>query len=478
MSHVLAEPTQKGAPPRPGVMVAVLAFAGIVIASMQTLVIPVIPVIPELPELLNASPGDTAWVVTATLLAATIVTPIVGRLADMYGKRKMLLGSLALMVVGSVIAALATSLAPLIIARVLQGLASGVIPLGISIMRDELPRERLGAATATMSSSLGVGAAFGMPAAALIADKADWHVLFWVSAGLGAIALVLVAVLIPASLVRTGGRFDLVGAVGLSAALVCLLLALSKGSDWGWSSGLVLGLFAAAAVLLIAWGVFELRTGEPMVDLRSAARRPVLLTNLAAAAFGFAMFSVQLALPQLLQSPEATGYGLGQSMLVAGLAMAPQGLVMFFVAKPSARISAAYGAKVTLMLAAATVAAGYVLGVFLMAEIWQLVLVSCVIGAGVGMAYGAIPTLIMANVPSSETAAANSLNVLIRGFGTTVASAVGGLVLAGVTMTLGGHELPSQDAFRIVLAIGAVAALIAMAVAAFLPRQKAEPRHH
>ncbi|MCC5576198.1 MFS transporter [Microtetraspora sp. AC03309] len=450
-------------------MVAVLAFSGIVIASMQTLVIPVIP---QLPTLLDAAPADTAWAVTATLLAATIVTPIVGRLADMYGKRRMLLGSLALMVIGSVIAALATSLAPLIAARVLQGLASGVIPLGISIMRDELPKERLGAATATMSSSLGVGAAFGMPAAALIADKADWHVLFWTSAGLGVIALALVAVVIPASKMHPGGRFDLIGATGLSAALVCLLLAISKGSDWGWSSGLALGLFSAAAVLLAAWGVFELRTGEPMVDLRTAARRPVLLTNLAAAAFGFAMFSIQLALPQLLQTPEATGYGLGKSMLVAGLAMAPQGLVMFFVAKPSAKISARYGAKVTLLLGALTVAVGYVIGVFLMAEIWQLILVSAIIGAGIGMAYGAIPTLIMGNVPASETAAANSLNVLIRGFGTTIASAIAGLILAGVTMTLGGHELPSQDAFRIVLGIGAAAALVAGALAALLPRQK------
>ncbi len=470
MSQTLAEPpgAVPAAPPRPGLIVAVLAFAGIVIAGMQTLVIPVVP---ELPRLLDASPSDTAWAVTATLLAATIATPIVGRLADMYGKRRMLLASLAVMAAGSAVAALAASLAPLIVGRALQGLSAGVIPLGISIMRDELPKERLGAATATMSSSLGIGAALGMPVAALIADKADWHVLFWTSAGLGAIAFVLVSVFVPASRTHPGGRFDLLGGLGLSAALVCLLLAISKGSDWGWGGGTVLGLFAAAIVLLAAWGRYELRVAEPMVDLRAAARRQVLLTNLASAIFGFAMFSIQLALPQLLQTPEATGYGLGRSMLVAGLAMAPQGLVMFLVAKPSARISAARGAKFTLMLGAFVVAAGYLLGVFLMAQIWQLVLVSCVIGAGIGLAYGSIPTLVMAAVPVSETAAANSLNVLIRGFGTTVASAVAGLILANVTMTLGHAELPSQGAFRIVLAIGAVAALAAMAVAAFLPRR-------
>ncbi|MDX3107613.1 hypothetical protein PW035_42810 [Nonomuraea angiospora] len=165
-------------------------------------------------------------------------------------------------------------------------------------------------------------------------------------------------------------------------------------------------------------------------------------------------------------------------MLIADLAMAPQGLVMFLVAKPSAKISAARGAKIPLVLGAAVVAAGYLLGVVLVSQIWQLVLVSCVIGAGIGLAYGSIPTLVMSAVAASETAAANSLNVLIRSFGTTVASALGGLILANVTMTLGHADLPAQDAFRIVLAIGAATALAAIVVAAFLPRQVPDVRAH
>ena len=155
----------------------------------------------------------------------------------------------------------------MIVGRALQGLAAGVIPLGISIMRDELPAERLGSATALMSASLGVGGALGLPAAAFIADNFDWHVLFWASAALGAVAIVLVLALVPESQVRTGGRFDLVGALGLSAGLVCLLLAISKGADWGWTSGTTLGLFAAAVVVLLLWGWCELRS-------HAAAGRP------------------------------------------------------------------------------------------------------------------------------------------------------------------------------------------------------------
>ncbi|MFF7766657.1 MFS transporter [Streptomyces massasporeus] len=436
---------------------------------MQTLVIPIVP---ELPRLLNAPASDTAWAVTATLLAAAVATPMTGRLGDMYGKRRMLLISLVMLVAGSVTAALSDSLAPMIVGRALQGLASGVIPLGISIMRDELPAERLGSATALMSASLGVGGALGLPAAALIADNLDWHALFWVSAGLGVVALVLVPALVPESKVRTGGRFDLVGGIGMAAGLVSLLLAISKGGDWGWGSGTTLGLFAAAVIVLLAWGWWELRVQEPLVDLRTTARRQVLVTNLASIAVGFAMFAMSLVIPQLLQLPEATGYGLGKSLLVAGLTMAPSGLVMMATAPVSAALSKARGPKTTLMVGALIVAAGYGLNIVLMSELWHFVLVTCVIGAGIGFTYGSMPALIMGAVPASETGAANSLNTLMRSIGTSTASAVAGVILAQMTTDFGGTPLPSQDGFKVVLAIGAGAALLAFAVASFIPRQQ------
>ncbi|WP_210577857.1 MFS transporter [Streptomyces sp. GESEQ-4] len=484
MSDALARPAEaagssptarkawEGPPsPRPNAVVAVLAFAGIVVALMQTLVIPIVP---ELPKLLDALASDTAWAVTATLLAAAVATPVVGRLGDMFGKRRMLLVSVVMLIAGSVVCALSESLVPMVIGRVLQGLAAGVIPLGISIMRDELPAERLGSATAMMSASLGVGGALGLPTAALIADNFDWHTLFWTSAALGVVALGLVLTLVPESKVRTGGRFDLVGGLGMAAGLVCLLLAISKGADWGWGSATTIGLFLSSVVVLLLWGWWELRTEQPLVDLRTTARRQVLVTNLASIAVGFAMFAMSLVLPQLLQLPAQTGYGLGKSMLIAGLVMAPSGLVMMATAPVSAAVSKARGPKVTLMIGALIVAAGYLLNIVLMSEVWHFVLVSCVIGAGIGFSYGSMPALIMAAVPASETAAANSLNTLMRSIGTSSASAIAGVILAQMTTDFGGYALPSQNGFKVVLAVGAGAALLAFAVASLIPRQQAE----
>lgn len=453
-------------PTRPGVYVAILAFSGITVSLMQTLVIPLMP---RLPGLLGASSADTAWTVTATLLAAAVITPVIGRLGDMYGKRRMLLLSLALLVSGAVVVALSDSLAPMLVGRVLQGLAGGVIPLGISIMRDELPPERLGSATATMSSSLGVGSALGLPTAAFIGDHAHWHVLFWIAAGLGALAIALVAAFVPESRVRAGGRFDLVGALGLSVVLVCLLLVVSKGTDWGWTSRTTLALGAVAAVVFALWIPFELRMRGPLVDLRTVGRAPVLLTNLASVIFGFSMFGIALVLPQVLQLPPATGYGLGQTMLSVGFVMAPQGLVMMLMAPVSARISAARGPKTTLMLGTLVVAAGYGLILLMHAELWQLILGSSVIGAGIGFGYGAMPALIMDAVPLTETAAANSLNTLMRAIGTSISSAVAGAVLAGMTLSVGPAVFPSFDGLRLVLAVCCAAALVALTIAAFIP---------
>ena len=440
---------------RPNVVVAVLATGGIVVSLMQTLVIPLLP---RFPQLLGSSPGDTAWVITATLLAGAVATPVVGRLGDMYGKRRMLLVSLVMLIAGSVIAALSHSLAPLIAGRVVQGLAVGVIPLGISIMRDELPAERLASATALMSASLGVGGALGLPAAAFLAEQSDWHVLFWASAAAGAVVLAAVAIFVPESAVRSGGRFDLVGALGLSVALVCLLLGVSKGSTL--SGGTTAALFAGAAVTLLVWGWWELRSPRPLVDLRTTARRQVLLTNVASAVFAFSMFAQSLVLPQILQLPASTGHGLGQSLLVTGLVLVPSGLVMMVMAPVSARITTARGPRATLMLGAFVVAFGYGAGVFLMSAVWQLVVVSAVIGAGIGLAYGAMPALIMSAVPASETAAANSLNTLMRAIGTSISSAVAGVVLTQVTIPF---------SFQLIMFLGAATALLACAVAAFIP---------
>src|SRR3954447_270681 len=226
-------------PPHPGVLVAVLAAAGIGVSLMQTLIIPLIP---ELPKLLNTSPSNASWAITATLLAAAVATPVFGRLGDMYGAKPMLVACAVLLICGSLIAATTSSLLPLIVGRALQGFGIPIIPLGISVLRSCVPPERVGSAMGLMSASLGVGGALGLPLSAVIAQHYDWRVLFWLATALGVAALLMFSTLVPRVPPRSADRLDPLGALLLAIGLVTLLVGITKGQNWGWASGLTLSM--------------------------------------------------------------------------------------------------------------------------------------------------------------------------------------------------------------------------------------------
>lgn len=447
--------------------IAVLAGTGLVAAFMQTLVTPIVP---QLPELLDTTAASATWVLSVTLLAAAVSTPVSGRLGDMYGKRRILLVLIGVIVVGSVVSALAQTLVPMIVGRALQGIGLGVISLGISILRDIVHPKNLGGAIALVSATLGVGGSVGLPISAIIAQNLDFHSLFWLAALLSALMFVLVLLVVPVSTLRTAGRFDLVGALGFAVGLVGILLAVSKGSEWGWTSPLTIGLLAGGFGVLVLWGVYELRVGDPLVDLRIAARRPVLLTNLASISIGFGFFITAAALPVLLEAPVGTGVGLGQPLLVASLCLMPSGLVMFFLSGTAARLSARRGPRTSLVLGAGVIAASYLLATLLDREVWHVVLVATLVGFGVGFAYAAMPTLIMRAVPASETAAANGLNSVMRTLGSSIAATVTGVVLSSQVVSSDGIEIPTAEAFHTVFLMGAGVALAGMVLALCLPR--------
>ena len=460
--------------PRQGAIVAVLAIAGLASSFMFTLVVPIQS---KLPELLDASRDDTAWVVTSTLLAAAIITPISGRLGDMYGKRRIVLVLLAVLVVGSVIAALSPGIVGIIVGRTLQGAVVGVVPLGISILRDVLHENRVDTAIALISATLGVGGALGLPISAFITERSDWHVLFWVAAGLGAVVFVLVLWIVPVSVLRTAGRFDFVGAAGLSVGLLGILLAISRGNEWGWGSAPVLALGLGGVIVLVAWGWFELRISEPLLDLRVAARRPVLLTNLASIAMGFSLFASNVVYPQMLELPVATG-GFGLSLLAASLVVMPAGVVMMVLSPFSGRLARTVGPKLLLVLGAISLILAYGFTLLFSSEVWHLVAANVLIGAGIGFGYAAMPMLIMRSVPQSETGASNGLNALFRSLGTSTAAAVVGAVLATYTVAYEGAAVPTPTAFEVSFVLGGAAAVIALVVALFIPRRRsAEERH-
>lgn len=451
--------------------VIVLCFGGLAAALTQTLVIPIQS---ELPRLLSTSPSNAAWVVTVTLLAGAVAMPVAGRIADLVGKQRVLVVSAGILLVGSVICALSDSLVPMLTGRALQGLAMGFIPVGISLMREVTPPHLTATATAAMSATMGVGGAIGLPLSAWIVQVGNWHALFWMASGLAAVILVLTVVTVPHVHDATGGRLDLGGALGLAVGLVSLLVGISKATAWGWGDARTLGAIAGGIVVLLAWGAYELRQSDPLVDLRTSASPPILMTNLAAVAIGFGMMAQSIVVPQLLQLPELTGYGLGQSILAAGLWMAPAGLMMMVFAPISSKLLTSVGAKKTLMAGAVVLGVGYLVALFLMDAPWQLLVASCISSAGVGIGYAAMPTLILDAAPPREAASAVGLNALMRSVGTTVAAAVMGTILTSRTELLGDVAIPARSAFELCFAAGAIAAFVGVAIALFIPRRETD----
>ncbi|WP_276319289.1 MFS transporter [Streptomyces griseoviridis] len=448
-------------------VVAVLALAGTTAAIMQTLVTPLLP---RLSDILHTAPSNAAWVVTVTLLASAVCVPVTGRLGDMLGKRRMMLACTVPLFAGSVICALSSSVVPMIVGRGLQGMGMGMVPLGIALLRDVVPKEKLSSSIALVGASMGIGGGLGLPIAAAVTQYANWRVLFWGSAVLALVIAALIRSVVPAvPATARGQRFDAPGALGLGAGLVMLLLAVSKGADWGWASATTLALFTGSAVLLGAWGGWELRVGSPLIDLRATARPRVLLTNVASVFTSFSMYASMLVLPQLLQFPAATGYGLGQSVLAAGLWMAPGGLMMMLVSPLGGKLTDAKGPKFTLISGALVIAAGYGVSLALMGSAVGVMVAVMVVNSGVGLAYGSIPALIMGSVPQSETAAANGFNTLMRSLGTSVGAAVIGVLLAQMTTTAGAHTFTSETGFRTALVVGCVVALVSAAIAAVIP---------
>src|SRR6478609_1697857 len=460
--------------PPQGAIVAVLAIAGLASSFMFTLVVPIQS---KLPELLDASREDTAWVVTSTLLAAAVITPISGRLGDMYGKRRVVLALLGLMVFGSVIAALSPGIVGVVVGRTFQGAVTGVIPLGISILRDVLHEDRVDSAIALISATLGVGGALGLPISALITQYADWHVLFWVAAGLGVVVFVLVVWIVPESVLRTAGKFDFIGAIGLAVGLVGILLAISRGNVWGWTSAPVLLCGLGGIAVLLVWGWYELRIDAPLLDLRVAARRPVLLTNIASIAMGFSLFASNVAYPQMLELPAAAG-GFGLSLLAASFVVMPAGIVMMALSPFSGRLARTVGPKLLLVLGAFSLILAYAYTLLFSTEVWQILVANFIIGIGIGLGYAAMPMLIMRSVPQSETGASNGLNALFRSLGTSSAAAVIGAVLATFTIAQGDTQVPSPTAFHVSFILGGFAAIVAFAVALFIPPHRAPQERH
>ena len=458
MSHAETHDRQ-----HPTLTLGVLALSAMAYVLLQSMVLPALP---EIGKALNTSQSTVAWVLTAYLISASVATPVLGRLGDMFGKKKVLLIVLASLIVGSVIAAMTSSVPVMLAARVIQGGGGAIFPLAFSIVRDEFPKERVAGAIGVLSALIGVGAGIAIVIAGPIVDHLSIHWLFWIPAIMTAVALVATIFWVPESPITAPGRISPLAVLTLSGWLVCLLLGVSQGGDWGWLSARVIGLFVAAALLFVAWLLTEMRAAQPLVDVRMMRIPAVWWTNISAMLFGFGMYSVMIVVPAFLQSPESTGYGFGASITESGLALLPLSGAMLVAGILTGAFSTRYGSKVPLVVGSIFSALGMLFLTVAHGSEWNFYVAMALVGFGIGFAFSAMSNLVVEAVPPSQTGVATGMNANVR----TIGGAIGSQIVASlIAATIVGNALPKESGYEVAFIVLGVGLALAGVAAGFVP---------
>ena len=437
---------------------AVLSTGAGVIALLQSLIGPVLPTVQHE---LHTSQNTATWVLTAYLLSASVCTPILGRIGDMLGKTKTLLAVQVVLALGLLLAALAPSIQVLITARVIQGAGGAVFPLAFGILRDELRAADLRKAVGTLAAIVAAGSGLGVVLAGPVVATLGVRWLFWIPLAVTIATTLAAWRWVPPSPVRTPGRVNWAATALLSGWLVALLLAVSQAPAWGWTSPGVLTLLALSAVGIAAWTTVELRSSNPLIDMRMLRLPAVWPTNTVALLFGAAMFATWAFLPQLIQSPT----GFAASPTEAGLLMLPMLVTMFLAGILSGRLPLSPRTQLAAAAGLSTIANAAL--ALAHTQRWELATSSAILGLAIGLAFASMTTLVVQAVPPTQTGAASGTNANLR----TMGGSIGAAVMSSIVTTA-----PGNTGYTNGFTMFAVVSLAAVGAALLVPTHRRQTK--
>ncbi|MFG1796749.1 MFS transporter [Nocardia sp. NPDC049149] len=423
----------------------------------------VVPALPLLQRDLHTSENGITWLLTAYFLAAAAATAVIGRLGDMFGKRRMLLLVLAVMAAGGLVCAVSNSLAPEIAGRAMQGLAGGLFPLAFGIIRDEFPHERVAAGIGAVTAMIGVGAV-GIILPGLILPYLNWHWLFWIPMVITLIALAGTWMLVRESPVRPGGRVNWLNAALMVVGVTAVVLGISEGGQWGWVTGRTLGVIIGGVVVCGVWIAAETFGSRPLINMSLMRLRGVWTTNVVALLFGAGMYGAFAVYPIFAQLPPEAGFGYHAGILACGLYCLPMSIPTIIVSPYAGRLAARIRATTALTLGTLITAAGFGYMAVWSAHPYDMMISLGLMGLGFGIAFPTLMTVIVHSVPVVNVAETTGMNTVVRMLGGAIGTQVTAAMIAG-------HQrdgLPTQAGFTgsylTLAAFMVVAALAAIAV--------------
>ena len=449
----------------PNATLLVLGLGGLVYATVQSAVLPALP---TFQHALHTSVDGASWILITYLLSASVATPIIGRLGDIYGKDRMLVITLVGVTLGTLLAAVSNTIALVDLARVIQGIGGGVVPLSFGIVRDEIPQRRVATSIGLVSSMLGIGGGVGIVVGAVILQHLDWHWLFWLPLGPTALAAILAHVFIPPSPVRSPARINWISAALMTVGISAALIGVSEAASWGWASARTLGLIAGGLAVCAGWVYWEVHSEVALVDMRLMRLRPVWTTNLAAVLLGGGMYVLFLIVPGFVQEPRSTGYGLGASIIQSGLFLLPFSVTVLLLSLMAGRIAHRFGSKAALIGGSAVTALSFLLLLVLHTLPWHFYLASALFGIGVGLAFAALGNLVVDAVPRTHTGVASGMNAVMRTLGGAIGAAFVATVIAGKIV----HGQPAESGYLLAMGISAGLPALAAIAGLAIPRRR------
>ena len=409
--------------------ITLMAVIGLLTVFVETMLVPALPTISEE---LKASSSDLAWVLTGYTLAGAVTIPIVGKMGEMWGRKRVLLSIMLVYMLGLAGAAVSWDLLSLIIFRAVQGIGMSAVPLLMGMAMDMLPSRMVPVGIGLISAMIGVGAATGLVVGGVLVALLGWKECFWVVLPVVALPLIIVNRFIPDVQLRRPARMDAFGAGLLGMAVLSLLLALSQGEMWGWTSAPTIGLLAAAAVLFAAFVTQERRCQEPMIRLELLRNRNISVAYINMFFIGMVMFMLYQTLPYFLGMPTETG-GFGISnQVVIGLFLLPNAAAQLVSSPLSGRLGQRIGHWQVLVIGLVITSAGLV-GMALLSSSQAAILITVMIfGTGIGMA-GVGNTNLLSCVCSKEVfGTATSVNSMILTIGMSVGPVAASMIMGGV----------------------------------------------
>jgi MFS family permease len=421
------------------------------------------PLLPDVAEDLHVSLPNAQWSLTAALIAGAIAAPVLGRLGDGRHRRQSILGALAVVTAGGVVAGLAGSLPVLIVGRVMQGIGLGLAPIAMATARDHLEGEHARRTIALLSVSGATGLGAGYPISGLIAEGIDLHAAFFFGAILSAAALLAAYLEIPSNREGPAISLDVSGALVGALAVVALMIGIGQGDEWGWSSPATIGCFLVAIVVGALWTRRQLRVPAPLVDLSQLRHRAVLGADLSAGLLGIALYMFLTVITEFVQTPSAEGFGFGASTLVAGLCLVPFSVASLLGSRMMTATLRRAGSRTALAIGGTSIVAAGVFFALVHGALWQACVMMALLGLGFGFTFAAIPGLITRSVPAREVGSAMGFYQVVRSIGFSAGSALVASILA--SHAVAGSPFPAVGGYTTALWVGAVIAVFATIVA-------------